>query len=116
LLGLVVREAYIVISYNGVVVLVVVSVILLVTVLLKVTEDVGTSDEDMLLLPVSVTVGVTESERVIDTVGLLLDVTDTVLVIVEEAVIDLVIEGVAGATVPLTDANSFPTVISIPHA
>jgi len=110
------REGYIVISYSGVVVLVPVPDILPVTVMLDVIDDVGTKDADMLLLPVTVIVGVTESDSVMEPVGLLLDVTVIVFVTVEDAVKDLVIDGVAGATVPLTEAASLPTVISIPHA
>jgi len=70
-------------------------------------------------LPVRVTVGVTESESVMETVGSLLEVTDIVRVTVEDAVVVLVIDrlaGIDGVIVPLTDAASKPTLISMPHA
>ena len=91
-------------------------VILPVAVILDVIVVVDIIDEDILLVPVRVIVGVTELEKVMETVGSLLEVTDMVLVTVAEPVTDLVVVGVAGATVPLTDAASFPTVISMPQA
>jgi hypothetical protein len=90
--------------------------ILPVALILDVKVLVDIIDEDILLLPVRVIVGVTELESVMETVGSLLEVTEIVFVTLTEPVTDLVVVGVAGATVPLTDAPSFPTVISMPHA
>ena len=110
MLGVVERDGYIVISNNGVVVVVPVTVILPVTVdvpvtvavgiiefdnvfvavLVFVTEDVGTSEvvndpvcvPDILdvPLPVYVIEGVEVSERVMETVGALLELMEIVLV------------------------------------
>jgi hypothetical protein len=119
ILGVVVRDEYIVIANNGVVVPVPVIVTEPVTVILDVIVFVGTSDADNDPDNVAGTEGVTESESVMEGVGALLEVTDIVLVTVEEAVTDRVSDGVAGidgVNVPLTDAASNPTLISIPQA
>jgi hypothetical protein len=43
-------------------------------------------------------------------------VADSVAVPVKEAALERVIDGVGGATVPLAEAASLPTVMSMPHA
>jgi hypothetical protein len=139
MLGVVVRDAYIVIANSGVLVLVpsivtepvadTLDVIVYVPVPVKVTEPVPVILDVIVFVginevvndPDSVagTLGDTESDSVIETVGSLLDVTDIVRVIVEDAVVVLVIDrlaGIDGVNVPLTDAASKPTLISMPHA
>ena len=119
ILGVVDRDGYMVISNNGVVVLVPVTVMLPVVVTLVVTVPLGITDAVNEPDTVAGTEGVIESERVMETVGSLLDVTDTVLVCVPDAVIDRVIDrdaGIDGVIVLLTDAASNPTLISMPQA
>jgi len=109
ILGLVVRDGNIVNSNSGVEVPVPVSVTLPVTVILVVLDELGTRDvvivdvvlRDVVGVKVPVPVSVTLPDTVI------LDVMD------ELAIRDL--DGVAGTAVPLMDAASLPTVISIPQ-
>ena len=139
ILGVVVRDGYIVISNSGVVVLVpvivtepvpdILDVIVFVPVTDVVTEPVPVLLDVIVFVGISEAVndpdndagieGVTESESVMETVGSLLEVTDIVLVTVEEAVTVRVIDrlaGIDGVIVLLTDAASKPTLISIPQA
>jgi len=99
ILGLVVRDGNIVISNSGVEVPVPVSVTLPVTVILVVLDELGTRDVVGVKVPVPVSVTLPDT--------VILDVMD------ELATRDL--DGVAGTAVPLMDAASLPTVISIPQ-
>ena len=100
ILGLVVRDGYIVNANSGVEVPVPVSVTLPVGVIVIVVVGVS--------VPVSVTLPVTVILVVIDELG------TRDVVIVDVVLRDF--DGVAGTAVPLTDAASLPTVISTPQA